>query len=70
MKVALLVSVTLILAGCGATVEDMKEKTVPYRGRTLYCMATGETENAALVSCDFVRFYHENPDLIPKSLPQ
>lgn len=70
MKITvLLTSAVLTLGACAGTVEDMSEETATYRGRTLHCMVDGEQSQSPLVSCDFERFYQENPDLVPTQPP-
>lgn len=60
---------TFVMSGCkdeGIEVETCSdvsnktcERTVEYRGATLYCVASDDGESVSL-SCDFQRFYAEN----------
>lgn len=44
------------------TLRKAEDEAVTYRGRTLHCADIGETQHDR--TCDFMRFYFENPDLI------
>lgn len=63
---------TLLVAGCSSvstSVDNMQPSTTVYQGRTLYCMSDNVGTSTGIASCDFVRFYAENPDLLPTPTP-
>lgn len=64
-----LIAAAVLAGGCGASVSDLKEVSTQYRGRTLYCQADEVGQHSGVMSCDFVRFYAENPDLLPSPAP-
>lgn len=67
----------LAFGGCGSDSTPVQGKTeatraavlsggdvlISYRGRTIHCIPQWEGTNT-LASCDFQRFYKENPDFL------
>jgi hypothetical protein len=73
--IALALIAGITLTGCASPEEsvkdDYKEITVEYRERELHCILT-TYDRSASVTCDFERFYAENPEtatLNDKSTP-
>lgn len=67
MKFALVALLVVpAFAACASTEEivqnDTKEYTTQYRGADLYCVGQAYDRSLAL-SCDFERFYSDNPML-------
>lgn len=62
VAVAVLAGITL--TGCATTSEIVKdnneEVVIPYQGREIHCILT-QYDRSASMSCDFERFYKENP---------
>lgn len=63
--IVLVVLAGLFMTGCASPEEsvkdDYKEITVTYRERDLHCILT-TYDRSASVTCDFERFYAENPE--------
>lgn len=65
--VVLLGLAVLTLSGCRGDAADNPadgdSETMDYRGATIHCTEPG-SGNSSVLSCDFVRFYVDNPELL------
>jgi hypothetical protein len=64
---AALLALLVGMSACGASVQDeaddVEEVVVHYRGEDLNCLST-TYDRSITVTCDFERFYDENPNLL------
>lgn len=64
MKFALVALLFLPLAACSNSQEELsgdeEDVVLQYRGEDIHCLTTGSYRSATL-SCDYERFYNENP---------